>query len=67
VHWTALGSVKSKIANTPEAKAIQCYTLATKTNTHYIKIVAKNAGLLPSWHEGKENPSILFMDEVIIK
>ena len=31
------------------------------------KIVAKNAGLLPLWHEGKENPSILFMDEIIIK
>lgn len=32
----------------------------------YIKIVAKNIGLCPLWHQGTENKAWLFIDEIII-
>ncbi len=33
----------------------------------YLKVIAKNVGVLPEWHSGAENPSWLFVDEVIIE
>jgi hypothetical protein len=66
-HWTLIGTVKNKIENTHDAKAIQCFLLKKPCKASYLKIVAKNAGLLANWHEGKGNPSILFMDELLIK
>ncbi|MFZ4398595.1 MAG: sialate O-acetylesterase [Bacteroidales bacterium] len=36
------------------------------TKARYIKIVAKNQGLCPLWHIGKNNKSWLFIDEIEI-
>ena len=33
----------------------------------YIKVIAKQFGLLPDWHEGKGGDSILFIDEIEAK
>lgn len=33
----------------------------------YIRIYAKNYGLLPDWHKGKGNPAWLFTDEIILE
>ena len=33
----------------------------------YVKVVAKNAGMLPAWHKGAGNPAWLFVDEVVIE
>lgn len=33
----------------------------------YLKVVARNAGLLPEWHYAKGNPSWLTADEIIIE
>ena len=35
--------------------------------TRYIKVTAKNPGLLPDWHIGKGNPCWIFFDELIVK
>ena len=33
----------------------------------YLKVVGKNAGMLPDWHKGAGNPAWLFVDEVVIE
>ncbi len=33
----------------------------------YIKVLAKNIGTLPKWHEGAGNKAWIFVDEVIVK
>ncbi|HPE87577.1 MAG: family 20 glycosylhydrolase [Bacteroidales bacterium] len=33
----------------------------------FVKITAKNAGILPDWHDGAGNPAWLFIDEVVIE
>jgi predicted alpha-1,2-mannosidase len=38
----------------------------TKVNFKYIKIVAKNFGKLPEWHEGKGEDAFIFVDELEI-
>ncbi|MCB9208892.1 MAG: sulfatase [Ignavibacteriales bacterium] len=40
---------------------------ANKIKTQYLKIIAKNIGLCPDWHQGFGKPAWLFADEVIIK
>jgi predicted alpha-1,2-mannosidase len=35
--------------------------------TYYLKIVAYNYGTIPNWHDGRNNPSHLFITEVAIK
>lgn len=37
-----------------------------KINTKYIKVFAKNYGLLPDWHPGSGNRTWIFVDEIII-
>jgi hypothetical protein len=37
------------------------------TTTRYLRVVAKNPGVLPEWHPAKGNSSYLFIDEIIIE
>jgi len=41
--------------------------LSEPIKTRYIKVTAKNPGLLPDWHIGKGNPCWIFFDELIVK
>jgi len=41
--------------------------LVEKPKPRYIKIVAKNFGTLPQWHEGKGDGAFIFVDEIEIK
>ena len=36
-------------------------------SARYIKVVAKNYGLLPSWHQGAGGDAFIFIDEISIK
>ena len=36
-------------------------------HTRHIKVIAKNFGKLPSWHEAAGSKSWLFVDEITIK
>jgi hypothetical protein len=33
----------------------------------YAKVVAKNFGPMPQWHEGRGNPTFIFIDEFEVK
>lgn len=45
----------------------QEFTAALNLRARYIKIVAKQYGPLPQWHESKGNPSYIFADEITIQ
>ena len=45
----------------------QSFTAALNLKTRYIKLVAKQYGLLPDWHESKGQPSYIFADEITIE
>ena len=52
--------IKDLSAQTQEFKA------DLQTNARYIKIIAKQYGPLPDWHESKGSPSYIFADEISI-
>ena len=74
-YWVSNDGVNYKLASTvstkisikePGAKT-QEYTAELNTNTRYIKVVAKQYGALPEWHEAKGNPSYIFADEITVE
>lgn len=45
------------------------YTLQTEDlnmKTRYVRVVVKNAGSLPTWHQAAGQPSYIFCDEIIL-
>lgn len=44
---------------------VQACDLGMKTR--YVRVVIKNAGALPQWHQAKGQPSYIFCDEIILQ
>lgn len=47
-------------------KSIQ-YRMDKKVKARYFKIIAKNIGKCPDWHQGKGSKAWMFIDEIIIE
>jgi F5/8 type C domain len=45
----------------------QEYKANLNTQARYVKIVAKQYGPLPDWHESKGQPSYIFVDEITVE
>jgi hypothetical protein len=73
--WTSDDGVNYKLAITINTKVdvkdlnvkTQDFAAALNTNTRYIKLVAKQYGPLPEWHESKGQPSYIFADEIVVE
>ena len=74
-YWTSDDGINFKLATTVKTKVdvkdtkvqIQDFTAPLNTSTRFIKLVAKQYGPLPEWHESKGSPSYIFADEIIIE
>jgi len=67
VNYKLASSVNTKIDIKEPGAKTQEYTAELNTNTRYIKVVAKQYGPLPEWHEAKGNPSYIFADEIMVE
>ncbi|MGZ3777450.1 MAG: GH92 family glycosyl hydrolase, partial [Mucilaginibacter sp.] len=73
--WTSDDGTNYKLASTINTKVdvkdlnvqTQDFSALLNTKTRYIKVVAKQYGPLPDWHESKGQPSYIFADEIIIE
>jgi putative alpha-1,2-mannosidase len=73
-YWVSDDGYNYKLAATVNTKvdvndlSIQTQQFAAPLNlkTRYIKIIAKQFGPLPDWHESKGSPSYIFADEIEI-
>ena len=73
--WTSDDGVNYKLASTVYTKVdvkdlnvqTQDFVAALNANTRYIKLVAKQYGPLPDWHESKGAPSYIFADEIVVE
>ncbi|MCW3077008.1 MAG: alpha-mannosidase [Bacteroidetes bacterium] len=67
-NFKLLQIIKNKI--NPKDYTIQLQRFVTQLkseNVRYIKIIAKNFGQLPEWHQGKGDGAFIFIDEIEIK
>jgi len=74
-YWTSDDGKDYKLAATVNTKVdikdlnvqTQNFTADLNLKTRYIKIVAKQYGPLPDWHDSKGQPSYIFADEITIE
>jgi hypothetical protein len=68
LHWEVIKSVDSIGEIRKRGKFINSLSFdSLKTDAKYLKIIAKNHGKLPSWHEAAGAESWLFIDEIIVE
>jgi len=74
--WTSSDSANfvlaKELVNTVDPKVdevvVQDFSIPfTNLTTRYLKIVAKNPGTLPSWHQSAGQNSYIFADEIIVE
>lgn len=69
VNYTYFGSINNTLDPKIEENIILNFT-ADETNNkkaRYVKVIAKNFGKLPEWHQGAGGDAFIFVDEIIIK
>ena len=69
VNFTYFGSVNNTLDPKIEENTILNFT-STETKSkkaRYVKVVAKNFGKLPEWHQGFGGDAFIFVDEIIVK
>ncbi len=66
--FISVGTVKNKVDEKDETVQLGSLQIDISTlKTRYIKIKAKNYGIIPAWHLGAGNISHLFISEVEVK
>ncbi len=69
INFTSVGT--TKIEENP--KETEIFTknyginLAKPETTRYVKVIAKNFGKLPEWHQGFGGDAFIFIDEITVK
>ncbi|MQP23893.1 alpha-mannosidase [Flavobacterium sp. LMO8] len=69
VNFTYFGSVNNTLDPKLEENTILNFTSnETKAKkARYVKVIAKNFGKLPDWHQGAGGDAFIFVDEITIK
>lgn len=67
-RWDSLGLSRNPLAEDDKRQAIVEITVETNTTTAYnrLKVVAKNRGKNPAWHDAPGEPAWLFASEIIV-
>jgi predicted alpha-1,2-mannosidase len=70
INFTSAGSLKINDVNPKENETvIKNYgiNLTKPQKTRYVKVIAKNYGKFPEWHQGYGDSAFIFIDEITIK
>ncbi|WDF53669.1 GH92 family glycosyl hydrolase [Mucilaginibacter sp. KACC 22063] len=60
-------TVNTKVSVDDLKVQTQSYTAPLNIRTRFIKVIAKQYGPLPDWHESKGQPSYIFADEISVE
>jgi hypothetical protein len=67
INYQPLAVVKNVVPAEDPTTQVQQLGATVKAKAKYIRIIAKNGGPLPAWHESAGQSSHLFIDEVLIR
>jgi len=62
--WKTLPDVTYPVAPTAEVVVKDCIFRTGEIKARYVKVVARNVGTCPAWHEGAGSNAWLFVDEI---
>ncbi len=70
ITWTLVETIPTNKSNHNTETTISKFKTNSTfniQNSKFIKLVAKNFGPMPEWHEGRGNPTFMFIDEFEVK
>jgi len=67
LNFTYFGSVNNTLDPKIEENIILNFTANESKKARYVKVIAKNFGKLPEWHQGFGGDAFIFVDEIIVK
>jgi hypothetical protein len=65
-NFTLLSKVENIIKIDDKDVQTKDFTAEINTQARYIKIKAKNFGIIPDWHLGAGGQAFIFIDEIMI-
>jgi alpha-L-fucosidase len=65
--WKTLAEVTYPLVKSAEVAVRDCAFDAGKSTARYIRVVARNVGTCPAWHEGAGSNAWLFVDEIFVE
>jgi len=66
-HWHSINEERVNVNQQQKEPAIQPYShLFPPTPARYIRVIAKNPGTCPEWHDGKGQACWIFADEIVV-
>jgi predicted alpha-1,2-mannosidase len=67
-RFTTVGVEKSKIEPTQKGTILHNFsTPALRQKAYYVRVIAKNRGVCPTWHLGAGDKAWIFADEIVIE
>jgi predicted alpha-1,2-mannosidase len=68
VNFTLIGTVENDVDPKKDENTIKDFSFTTlkPINARYIKVISKNFGKLPEWHQGFGGDAFIFIDEITI-
>jgi hypothetical protein len=63
-----IGSIRNDFPDTREGGILYDFSMALQDeHARFVKVIAKNRGICPSWHPGAGSPAWIFADEITIE
>jgi len=70
-NWSRFGPEKTNSTSNPKKRGKFTEELSVKSDNaiqfKYLKVSAKNIGIVPDWHEAAGSDAWIFMDEIIVR
>ena len=63
-HWHLIDALATNKSGHDLNISTSRFSVNKSVTAKYIKVVAKNFGPMPAWHEGVGNPTFIFIDEI---
>ncbi len=68
IDFVKIKNIKNTISQKDKKVTIKNFSSGpVNFNARYLKIIAKNIGLCPEWHNGKGKAAWLFVDEIVVE
>lgn len=65
--FRSIGSVENRLDPKQERNEIRTLRLGVEATARYVRIKARNFGVLPGWHQGAGGEAFIFIDEINIE
>jgi hypothetical protein len=67
LHWQPIETIPTNKSDHNTVVTTSVFTTRKTVSAKYIKVTATSFGKMPDWHEGRGEPTFIFIDEISVK